>query len=135
MPGDTGRRPFIASRSEMGSKPGGTESELCEEQKTKHTITNPQKATQASDSPFTKNYNRTTGGNDCEMKSSLGSYGVFIVVHGLGQYWAEGDWGKGSRLLPHGSNLQQGSERWETQDKLNTYACDNSTDVFNNRSS
>lgn len=30
MAGDTDRRPFRASNSEMGSKPGGTESVLCE---------------------------------------------------------------------------------------------------------
>lgn len=31
MAGDTDRRPFRASNSEMGSKPGGTESVLCKE--------------------------------------------------------------------------------------------------------
>ena len=30
MAGDTDRRPFRASNSEIGSKPGGTESALCE---------------------------------------------------------------------------------------------------------
>lgn len=35
MAGDTDRRPFRASNSEMGSKPGGTESVLCKEAQTR----------------------------------------------------------------------------------------------------
>lgn len=34
MAGDTDRRPFKASNSEMGSKPGGTESVPCKETRT-----------------------------------------------------------------------------------------------------
>lgn len=49
-------------------------------------------------------------GNGLKTRRNRVGARVFIVVHGLSQHRAEGHWGQRSRLLPHSSDLQQGSE-------------------------
>lgn len=53
-----------------------------------------------------------------------GTYWVLVMVHSLSQDRAEGHGGQCPGLLPHGSDLQQGSERWKDEDQVTLYTQD-----------
>lgn len=43
---------------------------------------------------------------------------MLSMVRALGQHWAKGNWGEGGGcFLPHGSDLEQGSECWGSESR------------------
>lgn len=53
---------------------------------------------------------RSHTGSQASVTGVRVTYRVLIMVHGLGQDGAERDGRQSPRLLPHGSDLQQGAE-------------------------